>query len=51
MMLHHLGEHARAQRIEEALLEVYRKGEVRTADLSGTASTDQFADAICKAVG
>ncbi len=47
MMLHHLGEHAAAQRIETVLLAVYREGAVRTADLGGNASTDQFADVLC----
>jgi isocitrate dehydrogenase (NAD+) len=47
MMLHHLGEHEAAKRIEQALLELYRRGEVKTADLGGTASTDRFAEAIC----
>ena len=47
MMLHHVGEHAAARRIEESLLAVYRKGAARTRDLGGTASTDQFTDAVC----
>jgi isocitrate dehydrogenase (NAD+) len=50
MMLVHLGEHAAAQRIEEALTELYRKGEVRTKDLGGSATTKQFTDALCWAV-
>jgi len=51
MMLHHLGEQAAGERIEAALLEVYRRGESRTADLGGTTSTDAFAEAVCKALG
>jgi isocitrate dehydrogenase (NAD+) len=51
MMLHHIGEQAAAQRIEDALVEVYRRGEVRTPDLGGTATTETFAEAIAKAVG
>lgn len=51
MMLHHIGEQAAAERIETALLEVYRRGESRTADLGGTTSTDAFAEAVCKAIG
>jgi isocitrate dehydrogenase (NAD+) len=47
MMLHHLGEHDAASRIEGALLDVYRGGEVKTADLGGTAGTDRFAEAVC----
>jgi isocitrate dehydrogenase (NAD+) len=50
MMLHHLGEQAAGTRIEAALLEVYRGGESRTADLGGTTSTDAFAEAVCKAL-
>jgi isocitrate dehydrogenase (NAD+) len=50
MMLRHIGEHAAALHIEEALLAVYQKGAVRTADLGGTASTDQFTGAVCKAL-
>ncbi len=50
MMLHHMGEHAAGQRVEGALLEVYRRGEVRTVDVGGTASTHAFADAVCKAL-
>src|SRR5579859_3752540 len=48
MMLHHIGEQTAGQRIEEALIEVYRRGELRTPDLGGTATTDGFADAIAK---
>jgi isocitrate dehydrogenase (NAD+) len=48
MMLHHIGEQAAAQRIEEGLVEVYRRGTVRTADLGGSSSTDAFAEAICE---
>jgi isocitrate dehydrogenase (NAD+) len=51
MMLHHIGEQAAGTRIEAALLDVYRRGESRTADLGGTTSTDAFADAVCKAIG
>ena len=51
MMLHHMGLPSAAQRIEDALVEVYRRGAVRTADLGGGASTDEFADAICALLG
>ena len=50
MMLHHLGEGDAGTRIERALVAVYREGTTRTADLGGTASTDEFADAICRAL-
>src|SRR5580704_7444048 len=39
MMLRHLGEAAQADRVERALTDVYRRGEVRTRDLGGSAST------------
>jgi len=48
MMLRHIGEQSVAQRIETALTDVYREGNVRTRDLAGTASTDDFAGAISK---
>jgi isocitrate dehydrogenase (NAD+) len=48
MMLHHIGEESAASRIEKALVEVYRKGEVRTQDLGGNATTDAFADAVSR---
>jgi isocitrate dehydrogenase (NAD+) len=51
MMLHHIGEQAAAQRIEDALIEIYRRAEVRTPDLGGTATTERFAEAIAKALG
>ena len=48
MMLRHIGEQSAAQRIETALTELYREGNVRTRDLAGTASTDDFASALSK---
>ena len=51
MMLHHIGEQAAGQRIEDALVDVYRQGTVRTADLGGSATTESFVDALCKALG
>ncbi len=42
MMLRHLGEIAAADAIERALTELYAKGDVRTKDLGGTASTGDF---------
>jgi isocitrate dehydrogenase (NAD+) len=50
MMLHHVGEQAAAQRIEDALFAVYREARIRTADLGGSATTDQFTDAVCRAL-
>jgi isocitrate dehydrogenase (NAD+) len=51
MMLHHMGLPSKAEKIETALIDVYRRGVVRTADLGGSASTDEFADAVCDLLG
>ena len=51
MMLDHLGERAAAARIRDALGRVLTAGAVRTRDLGGTASTTEFTDAICRAIG
>jgi len=50
MMLHHIGEDAAAQKIERCLVALYKEGNVKTGDLGGSATTDQFTDALCKAV-
>jgi len=50
MMLHHLGEHAAAHKIEKGLLATFESG-VRTGDLGGNAGTDEFTRALCEAVG
>jgi isocitrate dehydrogenase (NAD+) len=50
MMLHHLGEHDAAKKIEKGLLSTFESG-VRTGDLGGTANTEQFTTALCEAVG
>jgi isocitrate dehydrogenase (NAD+) len=46
MMLRHLGEFEAAKRMEDALMEVFAEGNVRTKDLGGTAKTADFANAI-----
>ena len=51
MLLRHLAELDAARRIETAVDEVLRAGRVRTADLGGTSSTREVADAIRDAVG
>jgi isocitrate dehydrogenase (NAD+) len=50
MMLHHIGEGSAAARVEKALVDHYRESSVRTGDLGGTATTDQFTDALCKRI-
>jgi isocitrate dehydrogenase (NAD+) len=51
LMLRHIGEAPLADRIMKALVDVLRAGDVRTRDLGGIASTSEFADAICRAIG
>ncbi len=46
MMLHHVGEHAAADAVARALVDVYADGSALTGDLGGTASTTQFTDAL-----
>ncbi len=50
LMLRHIDERAAADRIMQALGGVLTGGAVRTRDLGGSASTREFADAVCKAV-
>src|ERR671917_842686 len=50
LMLRHLGEREAAQRAEQAMLKVFRDGQVRTRDIGGTARTAEFADAIIAAM-
>jgi len=46
LMLDHVGERERAERIRSALEATVREGTTVTRDLGGTATTEQFADAI-----
>jgi isocitrate dehydrogenase (NAD+) len=46
MMLDHIGQSDRAKRIRTALETTIREGKTVTRDLGGSASTDQFTDAI-----
>jgi isocitrate dehydrogenase (NAD+) len=46
MMLEHLDDIDRARRIRRALEQTVREGKTVTRDLGGTATTDQFTDAI-----
>jgi isocitrate dehydrogenase (NAD+) len=50
MMLHYIHEGAAAAKIEKALVDLYRKGDVKTGDLGGTATTRDLTDALCTAV-
>jgi isocitrate/isopropylmalate dehydrogenase len=46
MMLDYLGEKAASAKIENAVVSVLAEGKVRTADIGGSASTDEMANAI-----
>jgi isocitrate dehydrogenase (NAD+) len=48
LMLRHLDESTAAAAIMAALGRVLESGDVRTADLGGTASTTAFTDAVCR---
>jgi isocitrate dehydrogenase (NAD+) len=50
LMLRHLGEMAAAERIHSALHTILMDGRVRTRDIGGTATTTEFADAVCDIV-
>lgn len=50
MMLDHIGEQVAAKRVELAIARVLSAGEVRTGDLGGNATTDQFTQAIIDAL-
>ena len=48
MMLEHIGENAAARRIHDALATTIREAKILTRDLGGTASTDEFTDAVIR---
>ena len=50
LLLNHIGESHGSQRIEQALWKVYREGKHLTRDLGGSASTQQFTDAVIAAL-
>jgi len=51
MMLDHLGDGARADRIRAALESTIRERRIVTHDLGGTATTEEFADAVIAKLG
>ncbi len=51
MMIHHIGEHAVGDKIRKGYDAVLADGAVKTKDLGGSATTDQFADAIIAKMG
>jgi isocitrate dehydrogenase (NAD+) len=48
MMLDHIGEREKSERIRQALSRVLTEGRVRTRDLGGEATTTEFTEAICR---
>jgi isocitrate dehydrogenase (NAD+) len=48
LMLRHINESAIADRVMAALAAVMGEGKIRTRDLGGTASTMEFAEALCR---
>ena len=50
MMLWHIGEDHAAAMIELALHTLFAARTARTRDLGGTATTEEFTDALCRAI-
>jgi isocitrate dehydrogenase (NAD+) len=50
LMLKHLGERSASERIEAALIKVYKEGKHVTHDVGGTAGTQEFTDAVIAAL-
>ena len=46
LMLEYLGEHAAGDRIRDAVYKVLEDGKIRTVDLGGKSSTNEFTRAI-----
>ena len=51
MMLDHMGQGERATRVRRAMEATIAEGKTVTRDLGGTASTDEFTDAIIAKLG
>ena len=50
MLLTHLGEGSAAHKLQSSVEAVYREGKFLTGDVGGTASTEEFTEAVVKAV-
>ncbi|HKQ51745.1 MAG TPA: isocitrate dehydrogenase (NAD(+)) [Pyrinomonadaceae bacterium] len=50
LMLRYLNEREVADRVERAMLKVFKEGQVRTRDIGGQAKTDEFATAVIGAM-
>ena len=51
LMLRHIGENAASDRALAACFRVLEKGDVRTPDLGGSSSTNEYADALTREMG
>jgi isocitrate dehydrogenase (NAD+) len=50
MMLYHLGELDRAERMRRGVIDTIVQDQIRTRDLGGTASTAEFGEAVARRV-
>jgi isocitrate dehydrogenase (NAD+) len=48
LLLNHIGEKAAAERLNNAIHDVYADGRSLTRDVGGSASTSQFTDAVIR---
>src|SRR5206468_1723230 len=48
MLLTHMGENAAAAKLQQSIEHVYKEGTSLTGDVGGTASTEEFTDAVVK---
>jgi isocitrate dehydrogenase (NAD+) len=51
LILRHIEERVAADKIESAMFQIFEEGSIRTRDVGGTASTNEFADAIISKLG
>jgi isocitrate dehydrogenase (NAD+) len=50
MLLIHLGETEPARKLQDAIEHVYREGRSITGDVGGSASTEEFTDAVVRKI-
>jgi len=50
LMLNHIGEKSASERVEKALVKVYKEGKHVTKDVGGKAGTEEFTDAVIAAL-
>ncbi|MEO7803889.1 MAG: isocitrate/isopropylmalate family dehydrogenase, partial [Actinomycetota bacterium] len=51
MLLHHLGEHDAATRLENVIAQILEEGTSTTRDLGGKASTNEFTQTVVRRLG